>query len=693
MNDTLKAVEQNFLKFLQSPSQFVVPIYQRKYSWSIPQCKKLLQDVLVAGKDDESFGHFTGSIVYITKDVFHAAVINQLSIIDGQQRLTTLSLMILALRNALEIQKKEIGISTRKLTNYYLVNSDEEDDLFYKLVLTEGDNQAIRSILDSDKAAIDAYKESRIVQNYNYFFNEMMKSELKVVYEGLKKLMIIDVSLEQGKDNPQLIFESLNSTGLDLSQSDLIRNYILMDLDPKLQSTMYRKYWLKIEQLFTDHPENAFDRFSRDYLTIKTGRIPRQDRIYESFKRYFKSAISKLGLEQVVKDFYDYSKIFADLLSAVTPNQKVNALMQEINELRVNVAYPFLVQTYHDFDNKVINQEQLITIYRLVESYVFRRAVVGIPTNSLNKTFATLNAKIDKAHYLDSFCYELLQLDSYKRFPSDEEFERELKIKDIYNFQRSKYLLSKLENFDTKEIIDLNKYSIEHIMPQTLNEKWKEILGQDWKTIHTQYLNRLGNLTLTRYNSELSNQEFEGKRKMKNGFIYSPIRLNRMLAEVEQWDPSAIDRRGNLLSRRTLNIWQYPSVSPDYCEQREETVDNVSYTIEDYEFRSKPNLELFTAIQDYLINLNADITVKYNKHYVVFRFRSNLTSVMFTKEGISVNINASVDELTDPKGLLRDLRGIGHWATGESEIKIFSPVQLDDVYQLIHQAYAIQMEI
>lgn len=451
-----------------------MPIYQRKYSWSIPQCKKLLQDVLVAGKDDESFGHFTGSIVYITKDVFHAAVINQLSIIDGQQRLTTLSLMILALRNALEIQKKEIGISTRKLTNYYVVNSDEEDDLYYKLVLTDGDNQAIRSILDSDKAAIDAYKESRIVQNYNYFFNEMMKSELKVVYEGLKKLMIIDVSLEQGKDNPQLIFESLNSTGLDLSQSDLIRNYILMDLDPKLQSTMYRKYWLKIEQL---------------------------------------------------------------------------------------------------------------------------------------------------------------------------------------------------------------------------NEKWKEILGQDWKTIHTQYLNRLGNLTLTRYNSELSNQEFEGKRKMKNGFIYSPIRLNRMLAEVEQWDPSAIDRRGNLLSRRTLNIWQYPSVSPDYCEQREETVDNVSYTIEDYEFRSKPNLELFTSIQDYLINLNAGITVKYNKHYVVFRFRSNLTSVMFTKEGISVNINASVDELTDPKGLLRDLRGIGHWATGESEIKIFSPAQLDDVYQLIHQAYAIQMEI
>lgn len=449
----LKAVEVNFLKFLQSPSQFAIPVYQRKYSWTKKQCMRLLLDVENAGKDSDNVAHFTGSVVYITKDVFHAAAINSLNVIDGQQRLTTVSLMILALQNSLIKTGSEIDITVKKLKSYYLVNSDEEDELFYKLWLTEGDNQAYQALMENDLTTIKQFKDTKIIENYYYFYDEFLKKNLQMIYNGLKKLVVIDVSLEAGKDNPQLIFESLNSTGLDLSQSDLIRNYILMDLEPKLQSQLYKKYWLKIETIFKDGMENGFDRFSRDYLTIKNGRIPKQDQTYEVFKTYIDKEINQKDIEEVVQDFYEYAQLFSELLYAQTNDKSLNRIISDINELRVNVAYPFLIQVLRDYYNELITIDEVRNIFQTLESYVFRRTILGIPTNSLNKIFANFYDHIDFKHYLDSVLYEFTHLDSYKRFPSDEEFYREIKIKDIYNFQRSKYLLGKLENFDTKEKI------------------------------------------------------------------------------------------------------------------------------------------------------------------------------------------------------------------------------------------------
>ncbi len=689
----LKAVEVNFLKFLQSPSQFAIPVYQRKYSWTKKQCMRLLLDVENAGKDSDNVAHFTGSVVYITKDVFHAAAINSLNVIDGQQRLTTVSLMILALQNSLIKTGSEIDITVKKLKNYYLVNSDEEDELFYKLWLTEGDNQAYQALMENDLTTIKQFKDTKIIENYYYFYDEFLKKNLQMIYNGLKKLVVIDVSLEAGKDNPQLIFESLNSTGLDLSQSDLIRNYILMDLEPKLQSQLYKKYWLKIETIFKDGMENGFDRFSRDYLTIKNGRIPKQDQTYEVFKTYIDKEINQKDIEEVVQDFYEYAQLFSELLYAQTNDKSLNRIISDINELRVNVAYPFLIQVLRDYYNELITIDEVRNIFQTLESYVFRRTILGIPTNSLNKIFANFYDHIDFKHYLDSVLYEFTHLDSYKRFPSDEEFYREIKIKDIYNFQRSKYLLGKLENFDTKEKITLSNYSIEHIMPQTLTDNWKQTLGENFDNIHSTYLNTLGNLTLTGYNSELSNHDFEKKRKMKNGFTYSPIRLNHMLKDINEWNEREIEYRGDILSELALNVWKYPVYSNAYIPDSgiEETVGK-NYGLSDYSNANDESTKLYEKIKTHVMNMDPNIKEKYNKLYIVFKYRSNLVSIIFNAEGLVVNLNGTIDELHDENNLLTDLRKKGHWATGESEIKVVSLEDLPYVFDLINQVYGLQKE-
>lgn len=689
----LKAVEVNFLKFLQSPSQFAIPVYQRKYSWTKKQCMRLLLDVENAGKDSDNVAHFTGSVVYITKDVFHAAAINSLNVIDGQQRLTTVSLMILALQNSLIKTGSEIDITVKKLKSYYLVNSDEEDELFYKLWLTEGDNQAYQALMENDLTTIKQFKDTKIIENYYYFYDEFLKKNLQMIYNGLKKLVVIDVSLEAGKDNPQLIFESLNSTGLDLSQSDLIRNYILMDLEPKLQSQLYKKYWLKIETIFKDGMENGFDRFSRDYLTIKNGRIPKQDQTYEVFKTYIDKEINQKDIEEVVQDFYEYAQLFSELLYAQTNDKSLNRIISDINELRVNVAYPFLIQVLRDYYNELITIDEVRNIFQTLESYVFRRTILGIPTNSLNKIFANFYDHIDFKHYLDSVLYEFTHLDSYKRFPSDEEFYREIKIKDIYNFQRSKYLLGKLENFDTKEKITLSNYSIEHIMPQTLTDNWKQTLGENFDNIHSTYLNTLGNLTLTGYNSELSNHDFEKKRKMKNGFTYSPIRLNHMLKDINEWNEREIEYRGDILSELALNVWKYPVYSNAYIPDSgiEETVGK-NYGLSDYSNANDESTKLYEKIKTHVMNMDPNIKEKYNKLYIVFKYRSNLVSIIFNAEGLVVNLNGTIDELHDENNLLTDLRKKGHWATGESEIKVVSLEDLPYVFDLINQVYGLQKE-
>ncbi len=455
----MKATEANFIQFLAGKHQFIIPIYQRTYSWSLIQCQQLWDDILRVAQKPEIPGHFIGSIVYIQQGIYQSSAIPQLLVIDGQQRLTTLSILLAALGEAIHKSGKEMKINQKKIQNYYLLNSDEDGELRYKLILTQSDENSLKRLVEQKELPIPA--SQHIIDNYDFFTKQIQetKIDLETLYNGISKLIIVDVSLDRTQDNPQLIFESLNSTGLELSQADLIRNFILMGLEPTEQNDLYNYYWFPMEQSFgRAEYSNYFDRFMRDYLTIKFGgRIPRIDQVYAEFKGYDRSQADKTTKE-IVADIYRYSKHFVRLAFAREQDKEIHSVLNDINTLKVDVAYPFLMQVVDDFTQNVISRDELLSLLRMVESYVFRRVICGIPTNSLNKTFATLSRSIDTENYLESVKAALLLKDSYRRFPRDEEFSQQLKIKDVYNFRNRNYLLRKLENFSRiRELVNIEE--------------------------------------------------------------------------------------------------------------------------------------------------------------------------------------------------------------------------------------------
>lgn len=557
----MEAKEVNFLRFLNAPKQLVIPIYQRTYSWKEKECKQLWKDILRAGSDDAISGHFIGSVVYVEKGLYQVSSLPKLLTIDGQQRLTTITLLIAALCKYIKESSTESEINPDKLLNYYLVNSNEDDEDKYKLSLTKSDKTSLYKVIDGLELKDD--DSQRISENYNFFLEQISEKNLDTLYKGISKLIIIDVSLDREKDNPQLIFESLNSTGLELTEADLIRNYILMGLEKSEQEELYNNYWFDMEKDFRQSEfDDEFDYFVRAYLVMKENKIPKFGEIYDSFKTYSKGYKS---IKKLVEDLSMYAKYYINFSLEKEPDVEVRSAFKDINELKVNVSYPFILSIYSDYKNEIINKETLIEILRLIESYVFRRAICGVPTNSLNKTFSTLYKKIDKENYLESIQATLMLQDSYRRLPDNIEFDKEFRIKDVYNFRTRNYILKKLENHNRKEVVDVESYTIEHIMPQNpnLSEAWKKDLGNEWKEVQKNYLHTLGNLTLTGYNSELSDKPFLEKRDMEGGFRDSPIRMNRYLADLDTWNETTILERAKELINLAMEIWRYPQLSQE----------------------------------------------------------------------------------------------------------------------------------
>lgn len=689
----MKASETNFLKFLQGTKQFIIPIYQRKYSWTIQQCRQLWNDIVRAAEDEEVQGHFVGSIVYIEKGLYQISAVPQLLVIDGQQRLTTLSLLLMALARAIEESGKPHEITKKKIMNYYLVNNEEEDDLYYKLLLTKSDKDTYIQLL-VDKELSDDYSQ-RIVDNYNFFANVIRKSgiDLNKLYRGISKLIIVDIALDRDHDNPQLIFESLNSTGLDLSQADLIRNYVLMQLEPKEQNELYMHYWYPMEKGFGDLNDTAlFDRFMRDYLTVKTGRIPNINRVYSSFKEYVQNQKGR-HIKEIVADIYRFSQYFVKLAFQKEKDKEINEVLADINTLKVDVSYPFLLELYDDYENEKLSKGDFIAILKLVESYVFRRAICGVPTNSLNKTFANLSREIDKENYLESVRAAFLLKEGYRRFPNDEEFVRELVIKDVYNFRNRNYLLRKLENHNRKEIIDIESYTIEHIMPQNknLSPDWRKDLGENWEEIHKTYLHTLGNLTLTRYNSELSDRPFREKRDMEGGFADSPLRLNRGLAKVEVWNKEEIEKRAQSLAKLALEIWEYPQLPEAVLEKYKRSPEDnqgAVYTLADHTENLQGDLlNLFEHLRKRILNLDSSVREEAKKLYIAYKTATNFVDIIPRKTKLQLSLNIPFDEIHDPRGVCRDVTHLGRWGNGDVEVTLSSFDEIDYVMSLIKQAF------
>ena len=562
----MKATEVNFLKFLKQPNQFVIPIYQRTYSWSLKQCQQLWHDILRAAADEDVSGHFIGSIVYIEGSLYQVASVPQLLVIDGQQRLTTLALFLSALGKVAEELDVQLETTRKKIESYFLFNNEEDGEDRSKLLLTQGDLETFIRLIEDRELPTEASK--RIVENYQYFESQLRKqdTDLSSIYRGISKLIIVNISLERDRDNPQLIFESLNSTGLDLSQADLIRNYVLMGLAPKTQEKVYKHYWYPMEQLFDqDAQTDLFDRFMRDYLTLKSrsGAIPNIRDVYTSFKSYVQRQ-KGISVSDIMSDVYRYAKHYAKLVLDQEADPEIKQALKDINTLRVDVAYPLLLEVYEDFSQNLVTRQEFISILRLIESYVFRRAICGVPTNSMNKTFATLSREIDHDNYLESIKLAFARKDAYRRFPDDEEFRREFVVKDIYNFRNRSYLLRKLENYKRpKELVDPENYTIEHVLPQNpkLSPEWQAALGDGWKELQAKYLHTIGNLTLTAYNSEYSDRPFQEKRDMEGGFKVSPLYLNHGLAKLEHWRETEIKDRAAELATWAIKLWAAPAVA------------------------------------------------------------------------------------------------------------------------------------
>lgn len=699
----MKATETRFLDFLNGPKQYIIPIYQRTYSWTTKQCLQLWKDIVRTGQRDDIAGHFLGSIVYIQAGLYQSSAIPQMLVIDGQQRLTTLSLLLSALGRAIEKRSDEIDEITRQeIEGFYLFNPLGRKEFKYKLLLTQSDKPTLIHLLeDRDLPTPTA---QRVVENYQFFEEQIAQiappllpgDKLMTLYRGISKLIVVDISLDRNYDNPQLIFESLNSTGLELSQADLIRNYVLMGLEPNRQEALYTNYWYPMEQSFgqTDYGR-LFDRFMRDYLTIKTGRIPNIRQVYEAFKSY--QANPKSGaIEDLVADVYRYSRHFVRMARETDPDPDLRDHFANINVLRVEVAYPLFLEVYEDYAQKRLTREEFVQILRLVESYVFRRAVCGIPTNSLNKTFATLGREIDKSNYLESFKAALVLMTSYRRFPRDDEFIREIVVKDLYNFRSRNYWLRRLENHDRKEHVHIPDYTIEHIMPQNedLSPEWRAELGDNWKQVHARYLHTLGNLTLTGYNPELSDRPFKEKRDIKGGFADSPIRLNRDLAKLNNWNEAAIQARAAKLADLAARVWIHPDLDTATLSKYRSISPGrqKAYSLDDHTYLVGEMRDLFELFRRRVLDLDPGVTQEVLKYYIAFKTTTNFVDVVPQKSRLRLSLNMAFDEIDDPKGLCRDITDVGRWGNGDVEVGLSSPDQLDDIMYLVCQSFKLHTD-
>ena len=559
----MKANETSFLPFLQGPKQFLVPIFQRRYSWEKKHCQRLWDDIMRIGGNPGITSHFLGSIVYMQPGVGNISTVPEFLVIDGQQRLTTLSLLLSALGKAIVEKDSDIGISPKQLSNYYLFNADEEDELRYKQLLTRHDKDTLIQLLERREPADASH---RLVENYAFFEAKLRRADLGVVFTGIQKLMVVDIALDPNHDNPQLIFDSLNTAGLALSQTDRIRNYVLMGQDTAFQNRLYEEHWFPMEQRFVGASDRReFDWFIMYYLRLKTGHTRLiNGSIYETFKAHVAGKEAPDALESIVAEIARYSQHYANIVLLKKEKPELRARYQEIiEELGLRGSpIPFLLGVYDDYARDDIGTAELIDILRLVEGYVFRRAICGMSTNNLHMIFAALMKEVDKSNYLQSVKTAFLRMSTNerRRYPTDSEFRQDLMDRNVYDSRSCAYLLRKLENYGRKEPVDVSEYSIEHVMPQTLTEEWQRELGANFQETHETYLHTLGNLTLTGYNPELSNRSFRQKQDMEGGFRDSPLRLNRSLAEAEVWNEDAIRERAEALAEKALQIWVYPEV-------------------------------------------------------------------------------------------------------------------------------------
>lgn len=673
----MKGSECKFVKYMEgADKRFVIPVYQRNYDWKRENCRQLYDDLIKIIRNDRK-SHFFGSLVSVYNPEGHN---EEFLVIDGQQRLTTVSLLFLAMYNLMSegVVVPEVSNLMQRIYEEYLVDKWLPKETRIKLKPVKNDQTAFGKLFSD---ASEHIRESNLTVNYDYFYERIQKQEITIdqLYDAICRLEIINIRLDKD-DDPQLIFESLNSTGLDLSEGDKIRNFILMSLSAKEQEDYYEKYWNRIE-ICTHYDVSAF---IRDYLSVKQYATPQQNKVYTVFKDYVE--IIKAETEPLLADMLGYAKRYQILLEGGTGSKELNGCIFRLNRLETTVTRPFFLEVLRLLDEHSLTISQVTEVFRYTETYLFRRSICDLPTNALNKIFLLLHREIirydgSETDYVEKFKYALLSKKERTRFPDDAEFIEMFSRKQVYlmNSKNKIYIFERFENFGTAEDKDVYRhcdegtYSVEHIMPQHLTPAWQKELGKDYEQIHEQWLHRIANLTLTAYNSRYSNSSFEDKKTMEHGFDDSGIRMNTWIAKKDKWTLNELLDRSTHLMQRALTIWTLPAT--DY-KPAQKQLD--SYTLEDEAELTGRQIARFS-----FKNSEQPVTSWVEMYLKVIQTLYDEDETIITKLAVSSDNDIAYHFTTDPDAFAKRVEigdGIYVWTNTSTQNKLSVLIRLFTLY-------------
>lgn len=655
----MNAVQRFFPKIINGASQFIIPVFQRDYSWSEENCRQLWKDLLAIADADADRGHFIGSVVYIQTGDSSAGFTRWL-LIDGQQRVTTLTLLLTALRDHIQAtgwKGSEDGPTVKRIDAYFLRNIQEEGEREIKLKLRRHDDATLQALINGQSEPLNP--SVRIRDNYDLFRELFEDADPEAVYRGLNRLLLVDVTLDRGVDDPQLIFESLNSTGVDLSPSDLIRNFILMRLPEKEQTRLYEKYWSRIEELFRGS-ERVFDNFIRDYLALRSHstKLERSDRVYDAFRRTFSDIGEDItSLEELLVELLRRGRQYAAFAVGGDNNARSHAFasLRRLGDVPAILVMRLLEAQE---TSNTLTDAELLEAIGLLESYLLRRAVIGAQTRGYGVEFAKLAQKIDATRPLASLKAALARMPMSYSFPQDDAFRAALVEGDMYHKRVCRHLLEALENRGSKEISDTSKYSIEHVMPQNpkLVDAWREMLGPEWQQVQKTWLHRLGNLTLTGYNPSYSDRPFEEKKTIQGGFQQSSVRLNQDIRDEPKWTPEEMEPRGNRLAERALTIW--PCLEADESVIRAMELEELKAKAERRSISQVPMspdaAALFEALRTRLHAAFPDVIEAAEHKSVSYHDPEFFLEVIPRKRGIVLVVDLDFNEVEVGAGLAKD---------------------------------------
>lgn len=551
--------------------QYCIPVFQRDYAWTEEQCTKLFEDIVMAYKKDRP--HFCGSFVYAP--LGSKKHIDSYIIIDGQQRFTTLYILIKALADSADDDRDKDALQR------YLYNEDKFDryglDEKSKLKLkpVKTDNDQLLLLMSGKIEQMDKSRRGIIYHNYMLFM-QLIKSFLEessansvlMINDGIEKLICADIRLDTD-DNAQEIFERINSTGIKLGLADLIRNYILMtDTD---QERLYEEYWLTVQNLL---PDKLLDNFFIDYLNMKSDGFVKESEAYKSFKQVYVEG--KYDNEKMLQEILHYAKqYYVFCYGSSDFGVEVNKALAGLRKLKQTTVYLFLFRVFDDYENGIINKNELARVLKMLLSYSIRRLVCEIGSNTLRGLYKTLYGRVfeqkeNKNTYYDSLVSFFLQQTSKNTIPSDNEFVTALQEKNLYSKNAlCKYLLCAIEN-QGKETLDTENLSIEHIMPQNknLSMSWQKMLGENWQSVHEKYLHTLGNLTLTGYNSELGDKPFEKKKEKLEETITHIAVLYSDVKDKSEWNSVNMEKRAKRLAEIILKLFpiEQPKIKIEFTD-------------------------------------------------------------------------------------------------------------------------------